>query len=80
MIDAAMTVRELRDILERLGWTQGYLAEMAGRDNSHTRKMCRGKEPIDAELAQWLRKMDARARSFDEVANVPPPKPRRVTA
>jgi hypothetical protein len=53
-----MDPTELRTILDRLGWSQGYLAEVTGRDLSRTRKMARGREPIDQPLADWLRATD----------------------
>jgi transcriptional regulator with XRE-family HTH domain len=52
-----MTTDELRKITERLGWTQSDLATNAKRDYSRIRKMARGAEPIDAELASWLRRI-----------------------
>lgn len=57
--EAPMTPDELREIIARLGWSQSELAEYAKRDYSRIRKIARGANPIDADLAQWLRKVDS---------------------
>jgi hypothetical protein len=58
MTPMIMTPDEARAILTRLGWSQTLLWQMAQRDDSFTRKQLRGREPIDAALASWLRGLD----------------------
>lgn len=53
-----MDATELREILDRMGWSQGDLARNAGRDPARTHKMARGLEPIDEPLAAWLRRVE----------------------
>jgi hypothetical protein len=57
MPEAAMTTDELRSLLEACGWSQLDLARYAQRDPSKTRKQARGALPIDAPLAEWLRRV-----------------------
>jgi hypothetical protein len=67
---AEMDQTELREILDLLGWSQQMLAEFAGRDTARTRKQARGRHPIDAPLAEWLRAIATLIRN-------PPAKPAR---
>ena len=66
---APMTPDEMRDILERLGWSQHNLAYAANRDISRIRKQASGRVLIDDALAAWL-------RCFDGLLDNPPPSAR----
>jgi len=50
-----MDTDELRDILDRLGWSQGELARRLGRNERGVRKMAQGTAPVGADVARWLR-------------------------
>jgi hypothetical protein len=52
---AAMEAAELHEIKADLGWSWSLIATKAKRDPSRIRKMASGSEPIDQELADWLR-------------------------
>ncbi len=87
-----MTTDELRDILDLLQWSQGDLSRWLGRDLARTRKMCRGREPIDEPLAEKLRAAAAAQMAIPEeyrkkattsaalnaALAEPPPNPRKV--
>jgi hypothetical protein len=65
-----MDHNEMRAILHRLKWSQGELAERAQRNTGRIHKQARGRDPIDAALANWLRAVD-RAWPHD-LLNSPP--------
>jgi len=50
-----VTTDELREILAILGLSQREFARAIGRGEGTVRGMCRGRKPIDDDVAAWLR-------------------------
>ena len=60
-----MARTEFHLVRGRLGWSLADIARYAKRDNSRVRKMASGAEPIDQELADWLRQVESAYRNDD---------------
>jgi hypothetical protein len=73
-----MDTDELRDILERLDWSQGEFGRRADRGEANGRKIARGKLLIDQPLADWLRAVDETYAKLNTLLDNPPdwPHPR----
>jgi hypothetical protein len=68
-----MEPTELRDILERLDWSQGEFGRRIERGEDNGRKIARGKLPIDEPLAEWLRAVDKANTTLISLLDAPPP-------
>jgi DNA-binding transcriptional regulator YiaG len=56
-----MDANEFRDLMERLGMTQGDVARLLGRDFALVRRWASGKKAIPPEAEQELRALLAQA-------------------
>lgn len=53
--DAPMDDAEFREVLDELGWSPNFLADMLSRDRRTVRRMANGADPIPPAVATFLR-------------------------